>query len=569
MPTYRYGGQRGKAYTLEESNNYLVVRTRSRRSLLGSEPYEVADISPQSRVLLSKFEAVSKFRVAGVEVLHRKGDGDTNILQNETRLRLKTEPDIQFAGRVLVEPNSHRPVIYTENLFVKFKNPISRATCQEILNGYDLNIARVLGFSQNAFFLKAREGIGTEIFTVAEQLLKESDVEFCHPELIRHFDQRQMNPNQDNSILSKLSNSQIPQDDTTQINLPQAYPHQWHLQTTTIGEQLVEASANVVAAWPLSQGEDITIAIIDSGFDLDHEEFRSLEKIVAPRDSVRRTNDPSPDNSDHHGTACAGVACANGHFGATGVAPKSKLMPIRLALAGLGSIAEAEAFEWAVLNGADVISCSWGPKDGLWFDTEDPLHNSVMPLPDSTRLAIEFALEHGRNGKGCVICWAAGNGNESADNDGYASFSKVITVAACNDQGTRSAYSDFGDCIWCAFPSNHGEFSLTSGIWTTDFSGNGGKNWGTAYRGDEAGNYTNSFGGTSSACPGVAGVAALILARNPQLTWQQVKDVIRLSCDRIDEANGKYDDEGHSSLYGYGRINAFKAIEQADQLLEM
>ena len=79
---------------------------------------------------------------------------------------------------------------------------------------------------------------------------------------------------------------------------------------------------------------------------------------------------PSRRFGENHGTACAGVACANGIDGASGVAPQAKLMPIRL-VSGLGSIQEAKAFKWAADNGADVISCSWGPPDGDWFDPSD------------------------------------------------------------------------------------------------------------------------------------------------------------------------------------------------------
>ena len=237
-------------------------------------------------------------------------------------------------------------------------------------------------------------------------------------------------------------------------------------------------------------------------------------------------------------------------------------MPLRL-VSGLGSIEEADAFAWAADHGADIISCSWGPTDGVWWDPEDPVHEQVDPLPDSTRLAIDYAIDKGRDGRGCVITWAAGNGNESVDNDGYASYERVIAVAACNDSGTRSAYSDMGKALWCAFPSSHGEDSLTPGIWTTDRSGAEGYNPGDETLGDEAGDYTNSFGGTSSACPGVAGVVALILAVNPGLGWREVRDLLRASCDRIDEAGGEYDADGHSRLYGYGRVNAARAVELA------
>jgi subtilisin-like proprotein convertase family protein len=237
-------------------------------------------------------------------------------------------------------------------------------------------------------------------------------------------------------------------------------------------------------------------------------------------------------------------------------------MPIRLSSA-LGSQQEADAFAWAADHGADVISCSWGPADGKWFDPNDPLHNQSFPLPASTKLAIDYATNQGRNGKGCVIFFAAGNGNEKVDNDGYASYERVIAVAACGDRGIKSVYSDFGKAIWCAFPSsdfgfepaNHPE-PLTTGIWTTDRVGARGYNPGDLRLGDADGLFTNDFGGTSSACPGAAGVAALILSINPDLKWQDVRDVIRRACDKIDPSGGGYDTNGRSSLYGFGRINA-------------
>src|SRR6185436_21102814 len=99
--------------------------------------------------------------------------------------------------------------------------------------------------------------------------------------------------------------------------------------------------------------------------------------------------------------------------------------------------------------------------------------------------------------------------------------------------------------------------------WTTDLPGPNGYNPGAAGRGDVAGDYTNDFGGTSSACPGVAGVAALVLSRNPSLRWDEVKDVIGRSCDRIDPTGGKYDADGHSRKYGFGRVNAKRAVELA------
>ena len=141
-------------------------------------------------------------------------------------------------------------------------------------------------------------------------------------------------------------------------------------------------------------------------------------------------------------------------------------------VSGLGSIDEADAFAWAADHGADVISCSWGPTDGAWWDPDDPVARAASTRSRTRRgWRSTTRSTTGRDGRGCVITWAAGNGNESVDNDGYASYERVIAVAACNDTGTRSAYSDIGEALWCAFPSSHGEPSLTPGIWTTDRSG--------------------------------------------------------------------------------------------------
>jgi len=532
MVQVRYGGKDAAPFALEVSDNHLVVRTLNRKAVMPDRPFEVSPVSAEAHRILDQFQTLTRFREAGVELLGTKTLQVDGALRDTARSLLKTEPGIDFAGRVLADANG-RPVVYTENLFIKFEDDAEADACEALLQRHGLGIKRALSYARHAYFVAAPTNSGLTVFEIADTLLGEESVELCHPELVSLNRHRR-----------------------------QAFPPQWHLRATTVNGRLVDAHADVEAAWSLSDGTGAIIAVVDDGIDIDHEEFRSSGKIIAPRDVTRQSSDPRPGRDDDHGTACAGVACANGQFGATGVAPGARLIPIRLA-SGLGSQAEAEAFVWAARNGADVISCSWGPADGAWWDPNDPAHRQVVPLPDSTRLAMDYAINQGRSGKGCVIVFAAGNGNESVDNDGYASYSRVIAVAACNDQSKRSAYSDFGQAVWCSFPSNDGRPSLTPGIWTTDRSGGLGYNQGTTQKGDPSGHYSNSFGGTSSACPGVAGVAALVVARNPALRWDQVREILRQSCIRIDTAGGSYDADGHSPLYGYGRVSARKAVELA------
>ena len=532
MYTVRYGGKGGTRHKLTVSDEFLAVRTTNRAPVSPMRPFETAAVSPTAKEILDEFDLELRFREAGVEIFRAREPRGRRALRDRARATLKKEPEVEFAGRVLVDPQANRPVVYTENLFVKFEDATTQAEHRRVFKRYGLTVKRRLEYARHAYFLEAPADIGLELFETAERILAEESVELCNPELIRESRQRS------------------------------AFPQQWHLKRATIGGQAIDAHATVEAAWALSDGTGTIIAVIDDGIDIDHEELGSSGKIVAPRDATRRTDDPRPGNGDDHGTACAGVACAAGAFGASGVAPGARLMPIRLASA-LGSQAEADAFVWAAQHGADVISCSWGPADGRWWDPTDPRHNQVVPLPDSTRLAIDHVVTRGRNGKGCVVCFAAGNGNESVDNDGYASYANVVAVAACNDTGKKAAYSDFGNAIWCAFPSSHGRPSVTPGIWTTDRSGALGYNTGHAEKGDPNGNYTNDFGGTSSACPGTAGVAALIIGRNPALRWDEVRDILKRSSDKIDATAGRYDATGRSAIYGFGRVNAKKAVEMA------
>ncbi|MCP3960040.1 MAG: S8 family serine peptidase [bacterium] len=529
MATFKvtYGGKKGKAHRFVYSNDHVVVRTHSHREVAASVHSRAA------REALDQVESVFQLPMHGIEVYKVRAARGRAAARDKVRGALKKEKDVRFAGRVLHDASSKQPVLYTENLFVKFENDRSTTFCKKSLRSHNVKIIREVDYARNGFFVRSPEGCGTDVFHGAEQIMGYEGVDCVHPELVREM--RKMG----------------------------AFPQQWHLQKAKIGRLSINEHANVVAAWAETEGKGTVIAVVDDGVDMAHEEFSSAGKIVAPRNVSLGNDDPSPGPGDHHGTACAGVACGDGLFGAAGVAPKAKLMPIRL-VSGLGSQAEAEAFVWSAQNGADVISCSWGPPDGHFRNPNDSRHKAIVPLPDSTKLAIDFALEHGRGGKGCVIVWAAGNGNESVDNDGYASYEKVIAVAACNDEGKRSEYSDYGDAIWCSFPSN--DFrptTRTPGIWTADRSGAEGYNPGREFQGDPAGNYTNSFGGTSSACPGVAGVAALILARNPELRWDEVKELLKGSCDQIDKKGGKYDKNGHSKLYGYGRVDTARAVKSA------
>jgi len=208
--------------------------------------------------------------------------------------------DVRFAGGVLVDPVTNEPVLYTENLFIKFTDTTDPDDCVAALRDAGLTIKNEVSYATNAYFVSAPEGTGQKVFDIAANLLKRDDVEYCYPELIRQRARKGV------------------------------FTQQWHLKKTTISGVVVDAHANVEAAHEITRGAGVTIAIIDDGVDIDHTEFNGTGKVVSPRDATLQTNDPrpkdpdgtGPDNGENHGTACAGVACANGTMGASGVAPE-------------------------------------------------------------------------------------------------------------------------------------------------------------------------------------------------------------------------------------------------------
>jgi len=529
MYTYTFGGKNGKKHILHESSDMVVVRMKKKSDLSAS------DFQGNSKNVLSHFELEAEFPEANIAVYIARPSVKNRLLaRDNARLSLKKEKGVRFAGKVLLEEDDHTIVLYTENIFIKFLDGVKPEICEKIISGNKLAIKQKPGYALNTYFVSTPENTGLKVFKISEKLLKMKEVEFCHPELIR------------------------------KKALKVIHPLQWHLKPTIINGKKIEADVNAEEAQKLSSGKNIIIALIDDGFDIDHPEFSRKGKVVCPKDITSGNKDPRPRYAhENHGTACAGVATASG-INASGVAPEAALMPVRLS-SNLGSISEANAFQWASDNGADIISCSWGPADGDWSNPKDPSHTTLSDLPDSTRLAIDYAVANGRKGRGCIITFAAGNGNEDIKYDGYASYDKVMAVAACNDTDRRSVYSDYGKSVWCSFPSSdlgytpfHHPDPLTNGIYTTDRVGEQGYN--------PFGDYTGDFGGTSSSCPGAAGTVALMLSANPDLSWKQAREIIKDTCEKIDKAGGKYDSRGHSKYYGFGKVNAGKAVRKALEL---
>ncbi len=336
--------------------------------------------------------------------------------------------------------------------------------------------------------------------------------------------------------------------------------YQWHLRNTGQNGGKVGVDVNVVPAWDLYKGGGVRIAIVDDGLEVTHEDLAPNVDLLNDYDFNGDDNDPSPDVDDFHGTACAGVAAAaQGVIGVSGVAPAATLVGLRLISAPTTDDVEADAFRFK----KDIIavkSNSWGPYDGA-FGTGGP---GVLSLA-----AMEDAVTTGREGKGTVFLWAAGNGNGSGDDsnfDGWANSRFAIAVSAINDKGKSSYYSEPGANILVCAPSSGGKQGITTTDRTADLGYNDGES--TVEFPDYTNtNYTNTFGGTSSATPAVAGVVALMLQANPNLTYRDVQEILVRTATKNDEYDGDWVQNGagyHFNIkYGAGLVNAQAATSMA------
>lgn len=272
---------------------------------------------------------------------------------------------------------------------------------------------------------------------------------------------------------------------------------------------------DVLNAWGISEGSsNITVAVIDTGIDLDHPDLDCIvpdgePKITAGWDYA---NDDSSADDDHsHGTHVAGIisACTDNGIGIAGVAPNVRLMPVKvLDSSGSGSYSDvANGIIFAVNNGANIINLSLGGYSG----------NSTLAS------AVQYA-----NSNGVLVIAASGNAGISSI---YypAAYSEAMAIGATDSNDNRAYYSNYGDGLDVVAPG--------SSIYSTVLGSYGYKS------------------GTSMATPYVAGLAALIWSLDPALSNTEVREIIQTTADDKGIA-------GYDVYYGHGRINAYKALER-------
>ena len=368
--------------------------------------------------------------------------------------------------------------------------------------------------------------LGTDSLSIVEEMLEESLIEAAYPLV-----ERQQTPRW------------IPNDPK--------FSDQWHLENTGQSGGTVGEDANLTGAWNNYQGSGVIIGIVDDGLDWNHPDLDDYYQSTLDYDFCGDDGNPTPSSNNAHGTAAAGVAAAvgNNSLGVSGAAPQAGLAGLQLISCSTTDIRESNALghENQMI---DIYSNSWGPSDnGETLEGPGPLMLAAM----------EASYKNGRGGLGNIITWAAGNGlgnDDNSNNDGYANLRYVIAVTAVTYKGEQSYYAEPGANILVAAPSNGDGESIT----TTDIEGADGYT---------SSDYTDSFGGTSSATPLVSGVIALMLEANPNLTWRDVQHVLVETSRKNDASDSSWTTNGDGYLvshkYGFGVVDASAAVNLAAQ----
>lgn len=410
----------------------------------------------------------------------------------------------------------------------KALNPDRLKSLQSIAATAGVQLSHLRSAAQGAHVLQLKRKLaGSEIAALAQALAaSDPTIDYVEPDLILHA---QLTPNDS------------------------LFASQWSLTETTGGIRAPQA-------WDLSTGAGIVVAVIDTGYR-PHADLAA--NIVGGHDFIGDTfvandgdgrdadaQDPgdamaanecgagSPaDTSSWHGTHVAGTiaAVANNGNGVAGVAYGAKIVPARV-LGKCGGYTSdiADAITWSSGGSVAGVPANAYPARVL---------NLSLGGGGACGSLLQSAIDGARS-RNSVVVVAAGNSNANASGFSPANCTGVVTVAATNRNGSRAFYSNYGNAVTLAAPGGDTSGSTSNGILST-------LNSGTNAPADD--NYAY-YQGTSMATPHVAGVVALMLAKNPSLTPDQVAQALKSSARAF---------PGTCNGCGAGIVNAEAAVQAA------
>ena len=575
-------------------------------------------------------------------------------------LRVLRESPLVDAAGPLFQRSATSFSVFTNRLVVRFRPEVTNEQVRTLLEAMRLRILRPLAFAPNQFLVEADPRIGEGINGLAEQLLNSRLVVTAEPSI-----------------------AEVPEEDGI---VPRDYlwPAGWDRKLVGV-EGAWQQLFNAKGADEQFGSPRVVIAVVDNGIKSqgglpENDDFQGtvsdgsskVYQLYDFRPSVPRPdNDMQAGSRPDHGVACASVAAGRTinmsssldvGVGLAGAAPNTRLMglirPTRdtdllemfLWAAGTNSKTRPANYPLPISPGADIFTCSLGLGQGA-------------PLSDAAQRMFDYITTRGRNGKGCLAFFSAGNANLDINkapdwHRPFGSYERSFSCAAStldpHGQEVRASYSGFGRVSWCApsassAPSAPHNPPRSYGILSATFTNQGylpsfpdfttilktpahagdtritldkvsglpanayiligepgingserakingtpnaatgvvkvhtalvNNHTATVEVASGPNNHRDDFGGTSAATPLCAGICALVLSAQPDLTWVEAREILRTTAVRIDKHNpdmvgqwldGEDEDDTPSTVlpirsgwYGFGRLDADAAVAAA------
>jgi hypothetical protein len=493
-------------------------------------------VDPAQRpTVLPQAVTPARLKPAAVDTELRIAQRGMHIVRDATLGDLRALPGAKSVLPIVYRSGSDMPMYPTEHVIVSYKTAPTDAELAELATRYQCEVER-LDRGHNRVRFTIRDVAQVNPLALANLLHEDPATLYAS----------------DDFILPKVTYS-------LQINDP-LYSLQWHLDGDVSKGAVAGSDINVETAWnpnngPAAQGiPQVRVAIQDECVEKWHEDLLPNWATGRDYDQIPYDDDPSPDGGQRHGTSCAGVAVAKGNsLGVRGACPECGLIGVKFFGATISEQADSYLFCMDPNNdgdhsdGAAIMSNSWGYADGAF-------------LPSDVEAAINTAALTGRNGKGCLILFAAANSDHTVNGvSALAQMPTVVCIGGTNSNGRHTEFSDVGPEVALTAPTNdRGDDGVRFpwlNITTVDNTGESG------YNGLTDLNYTNQFGGTSSATPLAAGVLGLILSQDPNMTAEETLAIAAHTAVAIDPPYGRFDPTtGHSHRLGYGKVDAGAAV---------
>ncbi|XP_038058391.1 proprotein convertase subtilisin/kexin type 5-like isoform X2 [Patiria miniata] len=326
------------------------------------------------------------------------------------------------------------------------------------------------------------------------------------------------------------------------INDPK-YPQQWYMNRKDA------PNMNVEPAWEMGYtGKGIVVSILDDGIDYTHPDLAKNYDPLASCDINSHDDDPMPsanyDQTNRHGTRCAGEVAmeAGNNICGVGVAYNASIGGIRMLDDQVTDRVEGSSLA-ARRNHIDIYSASWGPEDnGMTVDGPGRL----------AKKAFHDGIKKGRGGKGNIFVWASGNGGRAKDNcgcDGYTNSIYTISVSSTSERGEAPWYLE--ECASTLATTYSSGSPKEKKVITTDLGGR----------------CTDDHTGTSASAPLAAGLCALALQSNSNMTWRDMQYVIVMTShnNSLNDGGWLVNGAGYSfsHRYGFGLMDAGAMVQLA------